>query len=70
MGFERTNNADADFAVVQAGMALKLISGAVPFVEELAGLAGAALTAGDRSIQTRHVVKVILILAGVLWVES
>jgi len=44
---------------VQAGTALKIISGAVPFVGGLAGVAGAALEAGDRFVQTRRLVKVI-----------
>lgn len=46
------------FAFVQAGAALKLISGAVPVLGGLAGLAGAALKAGDCCIQTRLVLKV------------
>lgn len=45
---------------MQAGTALKLVSGAAPLVGGLAGLAGAALKAGDCYIQTRRVVKVIL----------
>ena len=48
-----------DFASVQVGAALKLISGAAPVVGGLAGLAGAALKAGDCYIQTRRVLKVI-----------
>lgn len=47
-------------ALLQAGQALKLLSGAVPVVGGLASLAAAALKAGDRSIQSRRVVKVSL----------
>lgn len=42
----------------QAGKALQLLSGAVPLVGGLAGFAAAALTAGDRYIQTQRVIKV------------
>ena len=42
----------------QAGEALELLSGAVPVVGGLAGLAAAALKAGDHHMQTRRVVRV------------
>lgn len=47
-------------ATVQAGTALKLISGSVPLVSGLADFAGAALRAGDRLIQTRRLEKVTI----------
>lgn len=47
-------------ALLQAGEALKLLSGAVPVVGGLAGFAAAALKAGDHHMQTRRVVKVII----------
>lgn len=52
---------DSAVSVVQAGTAFKLISGAVHMVGWLACFAGAALKAGDCLIQTRRVVKVILV---------
>eukprot|EP00752_Nemacystus_decipiens_P007102 g6364.t1 len=42
----------------KAGTALKLISGSVPLVGGLASFAGAALKAGDSSIQTRRLEKI------------
>lgn len=54
-------------ATVQAGTALKLISGSVPLVGGLASFAGAALKAGDSFIQTRRLEKVTLFL--ILWVR-
>lgn len=39
--------------LLQAGGALKLLSGAVPVVSGLGSVAAAALKAGDRNIQTR-----------------
>lgn len=50
------------FCFLQAGAALKLVSGAVPVFGGLAGLVGTALEAGDRHIQTRLVLKVILLV--------
>lgn len=49
---------DLPVALSQAGEALELLSGAVPVVGGLAGLAAAALKAGDHHMQTRRVVRV------------